>query len=111
MFASTNMHMRIYERIHAYTPTLTHMHAHAVICMHMCAHIHAHTYSILKCTHVHALHRHMCTFTYIYTFMSPCADTLALREAHRAPETRGRLRQLTLLLLVSAGIQRRGRRG
>lgn len=37
-------------------------------------------------------------------------DTLAFGKACRDPETKGGLRQLTLLLLVSAGIQRRVRR-
>lgn len=60
----------------------------------------------------------MRTYTYGYTFLQPCVyafthvhrDTLAFEEAHRASETKGGLRQLTLLLLVSAGALGRERR-
>lgn len=64
------------------------------------------------------MHQYICTYAHIYTFLQMCThalahvqgDTVAFREAHRAPETKGGLRQLTLLLLVSAGTQGRDRR-
>lgn len=103
------------------------MHAHTYICtspthecIHTCSHMYTHSYMhvsahinkhvclcvFVPCTHI-CVHQHIYIHIGIHT---PCAQTLAFREAHRGPETKGGLRQLTLLLLVSAGtLRRRGR--
>lgn len=46
----------------------------------------------------------------MHAFTHMHRDTLAFGEAHRVPETKGGLRQLTLLWLVSAGTLGRERR-
>lgn len=110
-------HTSMYTCVHTHRPLvcipnmLTHLHMHSY--MYMSAHINMHVCLYVL---VHALysHAHTCVRQHIYVHIgihTPCAQTLAFREAHRAPGTKGGLRQLTLLLLVSAGILRRRRWG
>lgn len=70
----------------------------------MLTHVHMHVSAHMYNTH---MHQHIYIPIGIHT---PCAQTLAFREAHRAPGIKRGLRQLTLLLLVLVGTLRRGRR-
>lgn len=72
------------------------------MCMHMLAHMGRYT-----CTRVPT---HTLTKMCIYMLMHVPGYTVAFREALAAPQTKRGLRQLTPLLLVSAGTPERGER-
>ena len=105
-----------------------HMHFHLHICMHtysthvctypnkhvLCAHIHAHMLTQYSDANI-CMHWHICTYTHscrgAHMHLPTCTEMLWHSERPREPpETKGGLKQLTLLLLVSAGTQKRERR-
>lgn len=107
MHMDTSIHIHVHTCIYPHT-YLHSIHTHTSTCLLKCVYVWMHVFAQMLHTHVgknHHVYLHSYTYIYIHIciYINMPGYTLAFRKVAGAPETRGCLRQLALLFLVSAG--------